>query len=146
MLNGLDASNLQLPNRRDRNIHRLMKDGENWKGILHINHQTITFYFWIFCLPANIQFVSPPCTATANDNLHFEHFYQPRSGRVMGWVGMFFLFWGRLAFCPTFWIFKVRSCSTISLHDKPQNSFRNGQLFKIFQIFRIFQMFRIFLL
>ena len=60
---------------------------------------------------------------------------------------------GRLAFGPTFWIFKFRSCF-ISLHGKPQNSCRNGQSFKIFQIFRIFlvsdvfriyQTFRIFL-
>ena len=35
-----------------------------------------------------------------------------------------------------------RSCS-ISLHGKPQNSFRNGQIFKIFQIFRSFQIYRI---
>ena len=63
------------------------------------------------------------------------------------------LLWGRLAFGLTFLLFKFRSCF-ISLHGKPQNSFRNGQTFKIFQIFRsflvseffrIFQMFRIFL-
>ena len=68
------------------------------------------------------------------------HFTSCFNGMVKGWVGMSFfllLFWGRLAFGPTFLIFKFRSCP-ISQHDKPQNSFRNGQFFKIFQIFRIF--------
>ena len=57
-------------------------------------------------------------------------------GMVMGWVGVFLFFLGRLAFCLTFYIFKFRSRS-ISLCDKPQNTFRNGQIFKIFQILRI---------
>ena len=74
-------------------------------------------------------------------NRFIDTFFTSRfCGLVMGWVGMFFLllFWGRLAFGPTFWIFRFRSCF-ISLHGKPQNSFRNGQIFKIFQIFSIFR-------
>ena len=70
---------------------------------------------------------------------HLFWFFLPAAcGMVMGWVVMLFLwfFWGRLAFGPTFWIFKFRSCF-IYLHGKPQNSFRNGQIFRIFQIFRI---------
>ena len=67
-------------------------------------------------------------------NRFIDTFFTSRfSGMVMGWVGMFFfllLFWGRLPFGPTFWIFKFRSCS-ISQHDKPQSSLRYGQIFRI---------------
>ena len=58
-------------------------------------------------------------------------------GMVMGWVVMFFWFsWDVQLLVPLFEF--SRSCF-ISLHGKPQNSFRNGKIFKIFQIFRIFQ-------
>ena len=66
----------------------------------------------------------------------FKFFTSRFSAMVLGWVGVFFfflLFWGRLMSC------------SISQHDKPQTSFQNGQIFKIFQIFRIFKIFRIFL-
>ena len=72
-------------------------------------------------------------------NFSFSRF----SSMVMRWIGMLlFFFWGRLAFSDFF--FQMLSCS-ISLHGKPQNSFRNGQIFEIFQNFRFFQIFRIFL-
>ena len=65
------------------------------------------------------------------------------SGMVMGWVGMLIFLWflGHLAFGPTFLMFKFRSCF-ISLHGKPQNSFRNGQIFRFFSDFWNFSDFR----
>ena len=81
---------------------------------------------------------------------HQRFFTSRLNGMVMGWVAMLFLFFfslGHLAFggMPGEEVGTFRSFS-ISLHCKPQNSFRNDHFPNlpeiIFLVSRIFQIFR----
>ena len=78
----------------------------------------------MFCLVGNQSFLG---VFFACSGVKLRYFYQPRSGMVLGWVGILlflFLFWGRLGLGLTFLIFRI---------------------FKVFRIFKILKVFIVFI-